>query len=53
MRAYDRIGFRGLMRPDHVPTMVGESNDNPRYEAKDRLFATGSIKGLNESTTES
>jgi len=46
IRAYDDIGFDGVARPDHVPTMAGESNDNPGYETKGRLFAIGYMKGL-------
>ena len=38
-----------MLRPDHVPTMEGDSNDNPAYSALGRLFAIGYIKGLRES----
>jgi mannonate dehydratase len=48
MRAYDEIGFAGPLRLDHAPTMAGESNDNPGYEAMGRLYAIGYIKGLME-----
>ncbi len=48
MRAYHQAGFTGPMRPDHVPTMTGEVNDNPGYEVLGRLFAIGYIKGLAE-----
>ena len=44
-----QIGFDGVLRPDHVPTMEGEDNDNPSYSAIGRLFAIGYIKGLRES----
>lgn len=46
MQAYRDIGFDGPMRPDHVPTMAGESNSNPGYETKGRLFAIGYMRGL-------
>jgi mannonate dehydratase len=46
MRCYAQIGFDGPMRPDHVPTMAGESNDTPGYTRLGRLFAIGYIKGL-------
>ncbi|MEW6752307.1 MAG: mannonate dehydratase [Candidatus Latescibacterota bacterium] len=46
MRAYRDIGFEGVCRPDHVPTMEGDSNDNPSYSSIGRLFAIGYIKGL-------
>lgn len=48
MRAYRDIGYDGAMRPDHVPTMVGEGDGTPGYEMKGRLFAIGYMKGLLE-----
>jgi mannonate dehydratase len=48
IRAYRKVGFDGPMRPDHVSTMAGETNDNPGYETKGRLFAIGYMKGLLE-----
>lgn len=51
MRAYQEINFNGPMRPDHVPTMAGESNSNPGYEENGRLFAIGYMKGLLEQAT--
>lgn len=44
--AYQEVGFDGPMRPDHVPTMCGESNEHPAYETLGRLFALGYIRGL-------
>ena len=49
MQAYREIGFDGVCRPDHVPTMEGDSNDNPSYSNIGRLFAIGYIKGLREA----
>ncbi|EMA54308.1 mannonate dehydratase [Halococcus salifodinae] len=49
MRAYHEVDFDGVIRPDHVPTMAGEQNDNPGYETKGRLFTIGYMKGLLES----
>jgi mannonate dehydratase len=46
MQAYAEVGFDGPMRPDHVPTMASENNDNPGYEVLGRLYAIGYIKGL-------
>ena len=46
MRAYRQAGFDGLIRPDHGPTMEGESNDRPGYGTIGRIFAVGYIKGL-------
>lgn len=49
MRAYAEIGFEGPLRPDHVPTMYGETNDNPSYGALGRIFALGYIRGLQQA----
>ncbi|OYO00001.1 mannonate dehydratase [Enemella evansiae] len=46
IEAYQEVGFGGAMRPDHVPTLAGESNDAPGYEMLGRLFAIGYIRGL-------
>jgi mannonate dehydratase len=49
MRAYNEIGFEGVLRPDHVPTLEGDCNDEPCYSSIGRLFAIGYIKGLREA----
>lgn len=50
MQAYYDIGFRGPIRPDHVPTITGyEENENPGYNDLGTLFAIGYIKGLMEA----
>ncbi len=49
MQAYKDIGFDGVMRPDHVPTMQGDSNERAGYSAIGRLFAIGYLKGLREA----
>lgn len=49
MKAYYDIGFRGPIRPDHVPTMAGEENTRPGYMTLGNLFAIGYIRGLAES----
>lgn len=46
MRAYREIGFDGVCRPDHVPTLEGDSNQRPGYSTLGRLFALGYIRGL-------
>jgi len=46
MRAYKEVGFEGVLRPDHVPTVEGDSNDRPGYSAFGRLYAIGYIRGL-------
>jgi mannonate dehydratase len=52
MRAYRDIGFEDVLRPDHVPTMEGDSNDRPSYSNIGRLFAIGYLKGLREAVYE-
>jgi mannonate dehydratase len=49
MKAYKEVGYEGVCRPDHVPTMEGDSNDNPAYSSIGRLFAIGYIKGLRQA----
>ncbi|MDR2649177.1 MAG: mannonate dehydratase [Clostridiales bacterium] len=49
MKAYYEVGFDGHMRPDHVPTLVGEPNDRPSYALQANLHAVGYIQGLMES----
>lgn len=46
VRAYRDVGFEGICRPDHVPTMEGDGNDRPGYSSIGRLFAIGYIRGL-------
>ena len=49
MKAYRDIGFDGVLRPDHVPTVEGDSNENAGYSAFGRLYAIGYIRGLREA----
>jgi mannonate dehydratase len=49
MKAYRDIGFEGVLRPDHVPTMLADSNDHAGYSAVGRLFAIGYLKGLRQA----
>jgi mannonate dehydratase len=49
MKAYIDIGFKGPLRPDHVPTMAGDSNANPGYSALGSIYAAGYIRGLIEA----
>jgi mannonate dehydratase len=49
MQAYRDIDFDGVLRPDHVPTVEGDSNDNAGYSAFGRLYAIGYIRGLQEA----
>ncbi|MBC8126026.1 MAG: mannonate dehydratase [Gloeobacteraceae cyanobacterium ES-bin-144] len=47
------LGFSGWIRPDHVPTMAGEMNENPGYETKGLIYATGYIKGILQTLDQS
>jgi mannonate dehydratase len=49
MRAYREVGYEGVCRPDHVPTMEGDSNERPAYSSIGRLFAIGYIKGIRQA----
>jgi mannonate dehydratase len=50
MKAYYDVGFRGPIRPDHVPTVTAfEENTFPGYNDLGALFAIGYIKGLMEA----
>jgi mannonate dehydratase len=49
MKAYRDIGFDGVLRPDHVPTVSGDSNEDAGYSAFGRLYAIGYIRGLREA----
>ena len=49
LRAYRNVGFEGVCRPDHVPTMEGDTYGVPGYTKIGRLFAIGYTKGLREA----
>lgn len=51
MQAYYDIGFKGPIRPDHVPTMYGDSNAHPGYSVLGCLYANGYVRGLMEGVT--
>lgn len=51
MKAYHEIGFRGAIRPDHVPTMAGDSNQYPGYSTIGTLYAIGYMRGLMEAVS--
>ncbi len=42
-------GYKGPIRPDHVPTMSGDSNSFPGYSTIGTLFAIGYMRGLIDS----
>lgn len=52
LRAYRDVGYDGVLRPDHVPTMEGDNHDEPAYSSIGRLFAIGYIRGLREAVYE-
>ena len=49
MQAYREVGFDGPLRPDHVPTVDGDSNEHPGYSAYGRLYALGYIRALRDA----
>ena len=49
MKLYYQLGFRGPMRPDHVATVAGDSNEHPGYSVLGNLFAIGYMRGLLEA----
>jgi mannonate dehydratase len=51
MNAYYAIGFTGPIRPDHVPTMAGDSNQHPGYSTIGTLYALGYMRGLMEAVS--
>jgi len=53
MKAYYDIGFKGPIRPDHTPTMYGDSNEHAGYSNLGILYALGYIRGLMESVSRS
>ena len=49
MKAYRDIDFSGVLRPDHVPTVEGDSNAHAGYSSFGRLYAIGYIRGLRQA----
>lgn len=49
MRAYRDIGYSGVLRSDHVPTLAGDSTDIAGYSHQGRLHAIGYMTGLREA----
>lgn len=46
LKAYLDAGVDCPIRPDHVPTLVGESNEFPGYHMLGRLWAVGYMRGI-------
>lgn len=49
MKAYQEVGFDGVMRSDHVPLMSGDTQEVPGYGRLSRHFAIGYMTGLREA----
>ena len=52
--AWDKEGLKlevieAPLRPDHITTMAGDSNERPGYSALGSLYAAGYIRGLIEA----
>ena len=47
-KAYYEIGYKGLIRPDHVPQLSTENGANTGYGLHGNVFAIGYLKGLME-----
>lgn len=50
VRAYDEVGFDGVIRPDHTPTFAIEKEDTGGYNFLGRLYAVGYMRGLMDGT---
>lgn len=48
--AYRDINFDGVMRSDHVPSLIGEEDELAGYATLGRLFAVGYLRGLQHAT---
>jgi mannonate dehydratase len=46
IKTFSDVGFNGPIRPDHAPTLEGESNENPGYAMQGKIFAIGYMKGI-------
>lgn len=49
LKAYRDVGFDGVLRPDHVPTVEGDNNEQAGYSSFGRLYAIGYIRGLQQA----
>jgi len=49
IESYYDIGFEGVIRPDHTPTFITESNQNPGYGILGNLYTIGYLRGLMEA----
>ncbi len=46
LQVYHEAGFAGPIRPDHAPTMEGETNEKPGYAMTGKILAFGYMKGI-------
>src|SRR5262249_60227955 len=46
MRAYREVGFEGVLRTDHSPTLEGDAAAVAGYSQQARPFAIGYVTGL-------
>jgi mannonate dehydratase len=46
LKVYHESGFNGPIRPDHAPTMEGESNEHPGYAIMGKVLGFGYMKGI-------
>lgn len=53
MKAYYEAGIDCTIRPDHTPTMDGESNEFPGYHMLGRLYGVGYMRGLMQAAEKS
>jgi mannonate dehydratase len=49
MRAYREVGYEGVLRTDHNPTLEGDHAAVPGYSPLGRLHAIGYVQGLREA----
>jgi mannonate dehydratase len=49
MRAYRDVGFDGVLRTDHSPTLEGDAAEVAGYSQQARLYAIGYVTGLREA----
>lgn len=49
MRAYREVGFDGVMRSDHTPTLEGDRADVAGYSLLGRIHAVGYMTGLRQA----
>ena len=46
------LASRAPVRPDHAPTLEGESNEHPGYMLLGKIYAVGYMQGLIEAAAQ-